>query len=117
MAKIQTTPPTETSSRPTPVKENGADSSGQNPCGYMNATSKVQVLRISNVRNWHFERVVFPGQRLVFEAPPFALLEVHTGVQAGAILADKIPCDRLRFNPDTFSDSAQAQRKEIAPCR
>ncbi|RUR85175.1 hypothetical protein PCC6912_12910 [Chlorogloeopsis fritschii PCC 6912] len=54
--------------------------------------------RISNIPNWYFERVVFPGQRLVFEAPSEAQLEIHTGMMASAILSDKIPCDRLAIN-------------------
>ncbi|MDM9380920.1 DUF1830 domain-containing protein [Chlorogloeopsis sp. ULAP01] len=67
-------------------------------CCYVNATSKIQVARISNIPNWYFERVVFPGQRLVFEAPGEAQLEIHTGMMASAILSDKIPCDRLAVN-------------------
>ena len=64
-------------------------------CCYVNATSKIQVARITNVEDWYFERVVFPGQRLIFEAPPVALLEIHTGMMASAILSDTIPCSRL----------------------
>ncbi|WP_124975620.1 DUF1830 domain-containing protein [Aphanothece sacrum] len=64
-------------------------------CCYVNATSQIQVVRITNVPNWYFERVAFPGQRLVFEALPDALLEVHTGMMASAILSDTIPCERL----------------------
>ncbi len=64
-------------------------------CCYVNATSKIQVARITNVQNWYFERVVFPGQRLVFEAVPTAQLEIHTGMMASAILSDTIPCERL----------------------
>ncbi|MCX7595794.1 MAG: DUF1830 domain-containing protein [Fischerella sp.] len=67
-------------------------------CCYVNATSKIQVARISNIPNWYFERVVFPGQRLAFEAPGEAQLEIHTGMMASAILSDKIPCDRLAIN-------------------
>lgn len=67
-------------------------------CCYVNATSKIQVVRISNIPNWHFERVVFPGQRLVFESMPQGLLEVHTGMMASAILSDKIPCVTLRVD-------------------
>lgn len=48
--------------------------------------------------SWYFERVVFPGQRLVFESFSAALLEVHTGMMASAILSDTIPCDRLCIN-------------------
>ncbi|MEH2435469.1 MAG: DUF1830 domain-containing protein [Nostoc sp.] len=74
------------------------EQSGKILCCYINATSKIQVARISNIPNWYFERVVFPGQRLVFEAPRKAQLEIHTGMMASAILSDKIPCDRLMLD-------------------
>ncbi|MDJ0534966.1 MAG: DUF1830 domain-containing protein [Xenococcaceae cyanobacterium MO_207.B15] len=64
-------------------------------CCYVNATDRIQVARITNIPNWYFERVVFPGQRLVFEAIPQALLEIHCGMMASAILSDRIPCERL----------------------
>jgi Domain of unknown function (DUF1830) len=67
-------------------------------CCYVNATSKIQVARISDIPNWYFERVVFPGQRLVFETSPEAHLEIHTGMMASAILSDNIPCDRLAIS-------------------
>jgi hypothetical protein len=73
-------------------------------CCYVNATSKIQVVRITNIANWYFERVVFPGQRLVFEALPQAMLEVHCGMMASAILADTIPCDRLRMETELEAD-------------
>ena len=93
-------------------------------CFYVNATSQIQVVRISNISNWYFERVVFPGQRLVFEAFPQALLEIHTGMMASAILSDTIPCQRLCVNEDNylhdggdnssevFSDNYQKNRDE-----
>ena len=74
------------------------EQSGKSLCCYVNATSKIQVARISNISNWYFERVVFPGQRLVFEAPESAQLEIHTGMMASAILSDTIPCDRLAID-------------------
>jgi Domain of unknown function (DUF1830) len=61
-------------------------------CCYINATNQIQVARITNIPNWYFERVVFPGQRLLFEALPDAQLEIHTGMMASAILSDTIPC-------------------------
>src|SRR5919199_1437946 len=64
-------------------------------CCYVNATSHIQIARITNIANWYFERVVFPGQRLVFGAVPEALVEIHSGMMASAILSDTIPCDRL----------------------
>ncbi|MBD1828639.1 DUF1830 domain-containing protein [Microcoleus vaginatus GB1-A2] len=87
-------------------------------CCYVNATSQIQIARIANIPNWYFERVVFPGQRLVFEAMPAAALEIHTGMMASAILSDKIPCDRLQINegpysnvnPSRFREEAQGER-------
>jgi hypothetical protein len=67
-------------------------------CCYLNATSKIQVARITNITNWYFERVVFPGQRLIFEAVPDALLEIHTGMMASSILSDTIPCQQLQIS-------------------
>ncbi len=64
-------------------------------CCYVNSTSRIQIARITNIPNWYFERVVFPGQRLVFEALSSALLEIHSGMMASAILSDTIPCTRL----------------------
>lgn len=64
-------------------------------CSYVNATSQIQIARIANVADWYFERVVFPGQHLLFEAPPEAQLEIYTGTIATAILSEKIRCDRL----------------------
>lgn len=69
-------------------------------CCYVNATSKIQIVRITNIQNWYFERVIFPGQRLIFEALPEALLEIHSGMMASAILSDTIPCDRLRIEAE-----------------
>ncbi|MEO1430434.1 MAG: DUF1830 domain-containing protein [Cyanobacteria bacterium J06632_19] len=80
------------------------EQSGKSLCCYVNATSKIQVARISNIANWYFERVVFPGQRLVFEAPDEAQLEIHTGMIASSILSDTIPCDRLAINEANISD-------------
>ncbi|RCJ34135.1 hypothetical protein A6770_17555 [Nostoc minutum NIES-26] len=80
------------------------EQSGNILCCYVNATSKIQVARISNIPNWYFERVVFPGQRLVFEAPYEAHMEIHTGMMASAILSDKIPCDRLAINEPSSSE-------------
>ena len=80
-----------------------SDSSGKILCCYVNATSQIQIARITNIPNWYFERVVFPGQRLVFEAVPAALMEIHTGMMASAILSDKIPCDRLQINEGPYS--------------
>lgn len=65
-------------------------------CSYRNCSPRVQVVRITNIPNWYFERVVFPQQYLMFNAPPKAHLEVHTSEIATAIQVDCIPCEQLR---------------------
>ncbi len=83
-------------------------------CCYVNATSQIQIARICNIPNWYFERVVFPGQRLVFEAMRAAALEIHTGMMASAILSDKIPCDRLQINEGPYSAINPSRSREQA---
>ena len=73
-------------------------------CYYANATHLVQVVRIGNIPNWYFERVMFPGQRLMFEAAAEAVLEIHTGAVATAILSDKVPCYVLRVIEEVSSE-------------
>lgn len=90
-------------------------------CCYTNVSSKIQIVRITNIANWYFERVAFPGQRLVFEAPSDALLEVHCGMMASSILSDTIPCTRLslhdndvaKFAPSFLKSVVADQREEL----
>jgi Domain of unknown function (DUF1830) len=87
-------------------------------CCYVNITNQIQIARITNIANWYFERVVFPGQRLLFEALPEAQLEIHTGMMASSILSDTIPCTRLRLTEEIStlksvdSDQAIEQKNE-----
>ena len=67
-------------------------------CCYVNSSSKIQVVRVTNISNWYFERVVFPGQRLMFESNVEGQLEVHSSSIASSILEDTIPCARLKID-------------------
>lgn len=58
---------------------------------YVNTTTSLQLIQIVNIPDWHFERVIFPGQRLLFYAPPNAAIEVQTSYYGQAILVKKIP--------------------------
>lgn len=77
-------------------------------CYYLNQTNEIQSIRISNIPNWYFEKVVFPKQRLMFEAFPEAILEIHTGTMVSAILSDKIQCHRLRVQEEVSQFQRQA---------
>ncbi len=54
-----------------------ADSCDRILCSYTNVTSRIQIIRIANIQNLHLEQVIFPGQRLIFEAVPEAKLEIQ----------------------------------------
>ena len=66
-------------------------------CCYVNKTSHIEIVRITNISHWYFERVVFPGQRLIFEAPVTAKLEIHTGTAISSILSETIDCSKLQL--------------------
>jgi hypothetical protein len=70
-------------------------------CCYVNATSKIQIARITNIENWYFEKVVFPGQQLMFETTIDAQLEIHSGMMASSILSDVIPCIQLQVQDES----------------
>jgi hypothetical protein len=64
-------------------------------CFYVNATSTIQVIRIANIEDWYFERVVLPGTHLVFKAPQEAFLDIYDSVMATGVLSDRLPCQVL----------------------
>ena len=83
------------------LNKSESDCSSQILCSYSNNTPQFQIIRIANIPNWFFERVVFPGGRLVFEALPDSQLEIHTGTIISAILLDTVPCHRLALTSPT----------------
>ena len=66
-------------------------------CFYTNKTNCVQIVRISNIPSFYWEKVIFPGQRILFEAKNEDKLEIHICENVTSILADVIPCQRLRM--------------------
>jgi hypothetical protein len=63
-------------------------------CCYLNNSSQVQVIRVEDVRAF-FERVVLPGQRLLFEAPLHQMLKVYYG-RVAVLQVDEIACHELQ---------------------
>lgn len=61
-------------------------------CFYVNATHNIQVLRLNYFEGSTWERVIFPGERLMFEAHPQGKLEIKTS-EAEALL---MSCQQLR---------------------
>ena len=80
-------------------------------CYYVNVSSQMQIARITNIPNCDFESIVFPGQRLLFEAVPQAELEIHTYMTGRVVLLDRIKCNCLRVSEGISGDGALAQVK------
>ena len=80
------------------------DRAKTNPCGakvlcsYQNPTSTIQILRIDESGWEEFERIVFPGQIFLFEAPPESQLTIFYAVSPDAIEMSRISCHTLQVN-------------------
>lgn len=57
--------------------------------------------RITNIANWRFERIIFPQERLLFEAPSQAQLELHCQTETDTRLVDVIPCSYLKVQQES----------------
>jgi hypothetical protein len=87
------------------------DSCCQFLCSYTNTTSAVQIIQIVNISNWYFERVVFPWQRLFFEAKLDAELDVYTSRFGQAILVKQIPAIYLQVEQGSDSISGNSTQE------
>ncbi len=65
-------------------------------CYYRNSTRQMQTIRIDNIPNWQFKRVVFPGQHLLFEAVPEGKLEIYVAERGEEKFARAISCYQLK---------------------
>lgn len=72
-------------------------------CHFFNHRNQVVIARISNIPNWYLERVVFPAQRFLFEAPEEAVLEIHSPEQ-GTIHEDTIACRELSVSENAINN-------------
>lgn len=64
-------------------------------CCYINDTYRIKIARIKNILGWYFERVIFPGEKLLFEALPEAQLEIYVTNFSTVALVEITACDRL----------------------
>ena len=60
-------------------------------CCYTNTTSHVQIIRLVNQSHTNWQRVVFPGERLMFEAGYDSNLEI----QVSEGIASLVNCKKL----------------------
>ncbi|ERN41438.1 protein of unknown function (DUF1830) [Rubidibacter lacunae KORDI 51-2] len=63
-------------------------------CCYRNASDRLAVLTGEGVADWQLERIVFPGERFLFAAPPHAVLRVCHPSSEGVTSA-RLSCSEL----------------------
>jgi hypothetical protein len=72
-------------------------------CFYANHTPNAQIVRITNIADWQFERIVFPGKSILFQALPEGLVELHTLIEIRGIRSDQIPCKDLQVSDELIT--------------
>ena len=74
-------------------------------CFYINPTSQIQIARITNIPNYYWERVIFPGEQLIFTAVMSAILEIQKESENATPIAgnERIPCHHLRIDESETS--------------
>jgi hypothetical protein len=69
-------------------------------CYYVNATKRIQVVRLSHLTEGEWEHILFPAQNFMFEAPPEVMLEVYKSPTLSIAPPDYIPCRTLQVQSD-----------------
>lgn len=67
-------------------------------CSYKNQTPFLQIVRITNITGWYFEKVVFSQQHIFFDGKYKAILEVYSSEFCTSLLVEKIACERLKVD-------------------
>ncbi|MDB9510539.1 DUF1830 domain-containing protein [Kamptonema animale CS-326] len=86
-------------------------------CFYTNGTRFIQIIRMADMAEPSLERVVFPGQRLLFEALPEAFLEISTANLTATIVTKKIQCASIHVEEglNVFLENMPSNRVEKVP--
>jgi len=88
-----------------PIAAPVSDSLERILCYYVNMTAALQTACISGITDESFERIIFPQQRLLFEAPLDATLELRTCSSTGEMVVSHIPCLQLQVNQRDLLDA------------
>ena len=67
-------------------------------CDYFNSTHQIQLVRLWNGKGYSLEKIVFPSQRILFEAKPENILEVHTKQEDEQLLESVLVCNSLQVS-------------------
>lgn len=67
-------------------------------CAYQNRTNSIQIIKIENVVNFYWEKVVLPWQTILFNTVKQAELKVYSNNSFTTIVSDTIPCSKLQID-------------------
>ncbi len=69
-------------------------------CCYVNATKRIQVVRLSHLSEGDWEHILFPAQNFMFEAPPEAMLEIYKSPTLSVTPPEYVLCRTLQVRSD-----------------
>jgi hypothetical protein len=69
-------------------------------CCYVNRTNLPQVGWLANLPSWQFERLILPGESILFTTDAEARLELHAVTTKTALHVEQIPCQLLSIGED-----------------
>lgn len=83
-------------------------------CFYTNGTRFIQIIRMADMAESSLERVVFPGQRLLFEALPESFIEISTANLTAKTITKKIQCAAIQVDEglNGFLENTPSNRVE-----
>jgi hypothetical protein len=65
-------------------------------CFYINSTDKLQLAQLQSHSS--FERLVFPGEKFMFEALPEEVLGIYTYTTSGITLLKNVVCQDIQVH-------------------
>lgn len=67
-------------------------------CYYVNLTSKTQLIQVTDDLKIYWERIIFPQQRILFEAVPQFKLKIQSNQPENIRVTKTIICQKLKVN-------------------
>lgn len=63
---------------------------------YRNVTDRLQIIRVEQTLDQWLEKVVFPGEQLLFYSMPEAFFDIYHSTKTGLTLVHRVPCSQLQ---------------------
>ena len=77
-------------------------------CAYQNRTNSTQIIKIENVVNFYWEKVVLPWQTILFNTVKQAELKVYSNNSFTTIVSDTIPCSKLQIDNSSSTQLSES---------